>query len=72
MNIDAWWANATVVLNGGDYATIKKNFACALGVESKSGNQFFICQKLRLNDGSEYILERYKHETFTLFYRRVK
>lgn len=71
--VDAWWASAKVIFIEGDgLYQIENNYSCALGVGSKSGNQFFLCQKIVTQDGAEYILERYDFEKQTLFYRRRK
>lgn len=70
--IDAWWASSKIVFIEEDFAQIRENYACALGVQSKDGDQFFIAQKLYTKDGNTYILEKYDHTKNTLFYRRKK
>jgi len=69
-NVEAWYCSATVILNDGDYVEIKRDINCSIAVDSHAGIQYFLAQKINLNDGSEYILERYKVENQTIHYRR--
>lgn len=70
--VDAWYATSKVVFMDDGFAQIEKGFSCALGIESAVGDQFFLCQKITLQDGSEYVLERYNFAKNTLFYRRLR
>lgn len=70
--VEVWYSTARVVLNNGEYASIRENFDCAIGIESKAGPQYFICQKIQLENGEVYVLERYDLDKQTVFYRRRK
>jgi len=72
ITIKAWSATAKIVLNSNDYAQIKDGVNCALGVKTNQGDQYYLAQKLSMDNGDEYILERYDHGKLTLFYRLKK
>lgn len=69
---EAWYASCKVVLMESNFAQVKQDFACAIGIESNVGDQFFLCQKIAMTDGREYVLERYNFEKNTVFYRELK
>ena len=68
--VDIQYVGVKTVLIDGDFAQIKNNFASAIKIGSDMGTQFFICEKIVLQGGEEFILEKYDYKKRVITYRR--
>ena len=70
---DFWWVEAKCVLKDVDgYPEIFPKLVCGIGMETKQGAAYFFEQRLNLQNGKSYVLEKYDHDKLVVVYRRIK